>query len=218
MIDSTASILRIGYARMKKIVRAAKVSAAKSVKPNPLSPFVAALQSVAAIVRGFKYVQNPATQWSQRPCHEGVKVGIILPGNKTPTVITLPAGYMPARQIIGGKITYDKSRVRDVLDLYTLGSLKDPRTEVLNTAAYLAFKVMTSRPRSLEGVLSVQTLQKLESDAGIRVVTVGEDKRDSLESKMAGLLNFLSVNVEAGSMAEVRGRRKNLGKSASIGL
>jgi len=208
----------------KKLVRAAKVSrdaiakVGVKVKPNPLSPFVAALQSVAAIVRGFKYVQNPATQWSQRPCHEGVKVGIILPGNKTPTVITLPAGYMPARQIIGGKITYDKSRVRDVLDLYTLGSLKDPRTEVLNTAAYLAFKVMTSRPRSLEGVLSVQTLQTLEAAAGIRVESVGENKRDSLVTRMDGLLNFLAVNVEAGSMAEVRGRRKNLGKSASIGL
>jgi hypothetical protein len=162
---------------------------------------------VAALVNGFSYVQNPPTQFVQREVT--AKVSVSLPDRKAPVLVDLKE-YIPARsQDAKGKVLDQSKRfARALLTAYAIGKVTNPEAEVKNLVAYLAAKIMTSRPRSLEGVMSVQALQLAEVTAGVKVVTCGEFTRVQLDAKCAELLNYLEAGIAGGFIAAVRGRRK----------
>ena len=189
-----------------------KASRVKEHKPTPdkvngVSVWAVALQRVAALVNGFAYVQNPPTQFVQREVT--AKVSVTLPGRKTPLSLDLKE-YIPARtQDAKGKVIDQNKRfARALLTAYAIGKVSNPESEVATLAAYLAAKVMTSRPRSLEGVMSAQSLAVIESTTGLKVATCGESTRAQLDAKMGELNNYLEAGIAGGFIAAVRGRRK----------
>lgn len=194
-----------------------KIASVKESRPaSAINTYLVALQRVAALVNGFAYVQNPPTQFVQREV--SAKVKVTLAGRKTPLDVDLKE-YIPARSqdAKGRMLEQSKRYARALLTAYAIGKVSNPESEVKNLAAYLAAKVMTSRPRSLEGVMSAQALTTLESTSGIKVIACGESSRENLDAKIAELFNYLEAGIAGGFIFPVRGRRK-LNHAADLNL
>jgi hypothetical protein len=167
------------------------------------SGYLKALQRVADHIRGFTWVANPATQFSQRDITATVTVSAAGKQYKLPLERFIPARLRKA----DGTVLYDKRFVRDLLIAYARGSIGNAAEECITLVAYLAAKVMTSRPRSLEGAMSAGCLAIL-AEVGVSPVMVNESDAEEIGRKQSALLEYLALGVDAGFITAVRASKR----------